>query len=127
MRYALLILTVFLLTGCATTSTAKINKVQYGMTQEEVLSICGEPISKDFDDQQSSWLYESMYKFSVIFGPQYRYHRVNFGNDNKVKSVMDVTAQKARNSAGSSNQGMGFLCKEAIANNDDMGVRTHCQ
>lgn len=116
--------TAILFTACATTSN--IGMIQPGMTQEQVLVKVGEPISKEFDENTTGWLYKNMNSFNVITGPNIRYYWVIFDKNDKVIAVKDA-GKVERTSSNSSNSGMGFLCKDAISRGDQGAIFVHCK
>jgi outer membrane protein assembly factor BamE (lipoprotein component of BamABCDE complex) len=118
--YLLVLLIIFV--GCATTSN--IGKVTAGMSQEEVLNLCGKPISTEFDENTSSWLYKNVNSTQSALWPQRRYYWITFNKNNTVIAVKDGGAVE---SSGSSSSGMGFMCKQAIASGDELGVKVHCK
>lgn len=109
--------------GCATN---KIASIQPGMTMDQVREIKGKPISTEFDQSTTSWLYKDLKKFSPLTGPDKRYYWVVFDKGDKVIAVKDAGAVQLKGGSASS-EGMGFLCKDAIARGDDAAIRTHCR
>jgi hypothetical protein len=109
------------LAGCATTSN--IGKIEPGWTQTQVRESCGEPISVEFDENTTGWLYKNLNDIKLITGPEIRYYWVIFDQENRVIAVRDAGPVPLKSGSG----GMNFLCKDAIARGDDLGVRTHCK
>lgn len=109
-----------ILIGCATTSN--ISKIKPGMTQDEVTALCGNPISREFDENTTAWLYDNLNSFNIITGLQIRYYWVIFYKNNVI-AVKDAGAKRL----SSPSSGMSFLCKDAIASGDEGGIFIHCQ
>lgn len=71
------------MTSCvATRSTTQINKVEVGMTQNEITKLLGTPIFKNGDTSGEQWGYHKM--IGEIAGPEQVLFLVTFDSDGKV-------------------------------------------
>ena len=72
-----------MMSSCITTrSTAKINKVEVGMTKNDISQLLGTPIIKNGDIMSEQWGYRKM--IGEIAGPEEVLFLVTFDNQGKV-------------------------------------------
>lgn len=77
------IIAASMMTSCiATRSTAKINKVEIGMTKNDISQLLGTPIIKNGDIMGEQWGYRKM--IGEIAGPEEVLFLVTFDNQGKV-------------------------------------------
>lgn len=77
------IIAASVMTSCiATRSTAKINKVEIGMTKNDISQLLGTPIFKNGDIMGEQWGYRKM--IGEIAGPEEVIFLVTFDNQGKV-------------------------------------------
>lgn len=77
------IIAASMMTSCiATRSTAKINKVEIGMTKNDISQLLGTPIFKNGDIMGEQWGYRKM--IGEIAGPEEVIFLVTFDNQGKV-------------------------------------------
>ncbi|MEG0888663.1 MULTISPECIES: DUF4476 domain-containing protein [Bacteroides] len=68
-QITVLLLFVVLLSSCSTyNQSSRFKQIQKGMTQQEVIALCGEPVYKRFDEVGEEWEYRAFisYEHSVI-------------------------------------------------------------
>ena len=69
--------------SCITTrSTAKINKVEIGMTQDDIRQLLGKPLFKNANGEHEEWAYRKM--VGEIAGPEEILFFVTFDSNGKV-------------------------------------------
>lgn len=80
---SLLIIAALMMTSCISThSTTQINKVEIGMTKNDITSLLGKPIFKNGDTMGEQWGYRKM--IGEIAGPEEVLFLVTFNNQGKV-------------------------------------------
>ena len=81
--YILVIVTALVQTSCfVTRSTAKINKVEVGMSKNDISKLLGTPMFKNGDASGEQWGYRKM--VGEVAGPQQVIFLVTFNNQGKV-------------------------------------------
>lgn len=79
------IIAASMMTSCITTrSTAKINKVEIGMTKNEISQLLGKPVYKNGDIMGEQWGYRKM--IGEVAGPEEVIFLVTFDNQGNVVS-----------------------------------------
>lgn len=77
------IIVITMMSSCITTrSTAKFNKVEVGMTKNDISQLLGTPIFKNGDIMGEQWGYRKM--IGEIAGPEEVIFLVTFDNQGKV-------------------------------------------
>lgn len=81
-----------MMSSCITTrSTAKINKVEVGMTKNDISQLLGTPIIKNGDIMSEQWGYRKM--IGEIAGPEEVLFLVTFDNQGKVVGYETIKEQ----------------------------------
>lgn len=76
-------LSASLATSCITTlSSSRINKVEVGMTKNEIAHLLGRPMSKNGYTLGEQWIYEKM--IGEVAGPEEILFLVNFDDQGRV-------------------------------------------
>lgn len=79
----ILLMAITMMTSCVTTrSTSQINKVEVGMTRNEISALLGTPSFKNGDTRGEQWGYHKM--IGEIAGPEQVLFLVTFDPDGKV-------------------------------------------
>ena len=77
------LIVALMMSSCATTrSTSQINKVEIGMTKNDIASLLGKPMFKNGDTFSEQWGYRKM--IGEIAGPEEVLFLVTFNNQGKV-------------------------------------------
>ncbi|MBR5086996.1 MAG: outer membrane protein assembly factor BamE [Muribaculaceae bacterium] len=87
-----IVLSVSLSSCVSTRDTVKINKVEMGMTKNDIHNLLGTPLFKNANETGEEWGYRKM--VGEIAGPEQMLFIVTFNNDGKViayNSVKDYT------------------------------------
>lgn len=85
----ILIMTIAMMASCVTTrSTSHINKVEVGMTKNEITMLLGTPIFKNGDSSGEQWGYHKM--IGDIAGPEQVLFLVTFSADGKVIAILET-------------------------------------
>ena len=72
----------------ATRDSAKINKVEIGMTKSEISNLLGTPLFKNANEEAEEWGYRKM--VGEIADPEQMLFIVTFDNDGKVIAYQSV-------------------------------------
>ena len=81
-------LSVSLSSCVATRDTAKINKVEMGMTKSDIQNLLGTPLFKNANETGEEWGYRKL--VGEIAGPESMIFVVTFDNDGKVVAYNSV-------------------------------------
>ena len=82
-------------TSCITTrSTARINKVEVGMTKEEITKLLGKPFFKNGDLLAEQWGYRKM--IGEVAGPEEVFFYVTFDQEGRVMGYETITGRSRR-------------------------------
>lgn len=81
-------LSVSLSSCVATRDTAKINKVEMGMTKSDIQNLLGTPLFKNANETGEEWGYRKL--VGEIAGPEQMIFVVTFNNDGKVVAYNSV-------------------------------------
>ena len=81
-------LSVSLSSCVATRDTAKINKVEMGMTKSDIQNLLGTPLFKNANETGEEWGYRKL--VGEIAGPESMIFVVKFDNDGKVVAYNSV-------------------------------------
>lgn len=81
-------LSVSLSSCVATRDTAKINKVEMGMTKSDIQNLLGTPLFKNANETGEEWGYRKL--VGEIAGPESMIFVVTFDNDGKVIAYNSV-------------------------------------
>lgn len=81
-------LSVSLSSCVATLDTAKINKVEMGMTKSDIQNLLGTPLFKNANETGEEWGYRKL--VGEIAGPESMIFVVTFDNDGKVVAYNSV-------------------------------------
>ena len=81
-------LSVSLSSCVATRDTAKINKVEMGMTKSDIQNLLGTPLFKNANETGEEWGYRKL--VGEIAGPESMIFVVTFNNDGKVVAYNSV-------------------------------------
>ena len=81
-------LSVSLSSCVATRDTAKINKVEMGMTKSDIQNLLGTPLFKNANETCEEWGYRKL--VGEIAGPESMIFVVTFDNDGKVVAYNSV-------------------------------------
>ena len=81
-------LSVSLSSCVATRDTAKINKVEMGMTKSDIQNLLGTPLFKNANETGEEWGYRKL--VGEIAGPEPMIFVVTFDNDGKVVAYNSV-------------------------------------
>lgn len=90
-----LVMTALMTTSCiATRSTTQINKVQVGMSKEEITQLLGKPYFKNGDNAVEQWVYRKM--IGEVAEPEEAIFLVNFDKEGRVVGYETVMGRSPR-------------------------------